>query len=253
MGSRGWAYSELEMDKLIKAGKILFGKDESVMPQLKNYLFEDDTSLAKSVLFFDTQSTTKWIKANKFEFAFPKPIELLEHIFQMYPDKNALILDSFAGSGTTAHAVINLNKSDCGNRKFILIEMEDYAESITAERVRRIGGNFDYYEVGAKVFIDDEINADLDIEKVREYIWQADTHTEYLKPTGDCPEFIGVHKNVAYYFTESLNYDFLATMRTRAEEYVIYAESCAIDKDFLYKYKIEFRKIPRDIMRYDIN
>lgn len=49
-----------------------------------------------------------------------------------------IILDSFAGSGTTAHAVLNLNKKDKGNRKFILVEMEDYAENITAERVRRV-------------------------------------------------------------------------------------------------------------------
>ena len=126
-----------------------------------------------------------------------------------------------------------------------------YAESITAERVKRVGGDFDYYEVGAEIFIDDEINPALDNEKIREYIWQVDTHSEYVKPAGDCPEFMGVYKNVAYYFTEILDYEFLATMRTRANEYVIYAESCAVDKDFLYKYKIEFRKVPRDILKYD--
>ena len=52
--------------------------------------------------------------------------------------ENSIVLDSFAGSGTTAHAVLNLNKQDGGNRKFILIEMEDYAETITAERVKRV-------------------------------------------------------------------------------------------------------------------
>jgi len=52
--------------------------------------------------------------------------------------KNGLVLDSFAGSGTTAHAVLALNKEDGGNRKFILVECEDYADSITAERLRRV-------------------------------------------------------------------------------------------------------------------
>ena len=79
-------------------------------------------------------------------------------------DKNAVILDSFAGSGTTAHAVLDLNKEDGGNRQFILIECEDYARSITAERVRRVikgvpttkkeklkqgsGGSFTYCSLG---------------------------------------------------------------------------------------------------------
>ncbi|MFX5233381.1 DNA methyltransferase, partial [Acinetobacter baumannii] len=71
-------------------------------------------------------------------FATPKPPRLIEKIIQISLCSNEIILDSFAGSGTTAHAVLNLNKQDGGNRKFILIEMEDYANSITAERVKRV-------------------------------------------------------------------------------------------------------------------
>ena len=199
-----------------------------------------------------TAKGTILIKNLGINFSYPKPVELIEHILKISTDKNSIVLDSFAGSGTTAHAVINLNREDGGNRKFILIEMEDYAENITAERVRRVGGSFDFYEVGAQVFIDDELNADLDVEKIREYIWQVDTHTEYLKAeVDDCAEFIGVHKNVAYYLTEILDYEFLATMRTRADNYVIYAETCTVDKEFLYKHRIEFRKVPRDILRYE--
>ena len=57
---------------------------------------------------------------------------LIEYIINVVSDKNSIILDSFAGSGTTAHAVLNMNKSDDGNRKFILVEMEDYAEELRA-------------------------------------------------------------------------------------------------------------------------
>ena len=219
--------------------------------------YREEKKMARSVWmekdFLNAKGTllVKEIFGGK-SFDYPKSLDVLLRIIEMATDKNSIILDAFAGSGTTAHAVINLNKSDGGQRKFILIEMEDYAESITAERVRRIGGNFDFYELGGQIFIDDELNADLDIEKIREYIWQVDTHTEYVKPAEDCPEFMGVHKNVAYYFAETLDYEFLSTMRTRADEYVIYAETCAVDKDFLYKYKIEFRKVPRDILRYEV-
>ena len=71
-------------------------------------------------------------------FDTPKPYRLIERILQIASDSDSIILDSFAGSGTTAHAVLNMNKADGGHRKFILVEMMDYADSITAERVKRV-------------------------------------------------------------------------------------------------------------------
>ena len=71
-------------------------------------------------------------------FENPKPPGLVKHLIELVCDQNALILDSFAGSGTTAHAVLALNKEDGGNRKFILVECEDFADTITAERIRRV-------------------------------------------------------------------------------------------------------------------
>lgn len=70
-------------------------------------------------------------------FDTPKPIELIERILELAENDSALILDSFAGSGTTAHAVLKANAKDNGTRKFILVEGEDYADQLTAERVRR--------------------------------------------------------------------------------------------------------------------
>ena len=63
---------------------------------------------------------------------------MLTRIIRLSTDKDSIILDSFTGSGTAAHAVLALNKEDGGNRKFILVECEDYADKITAERVRRV-------------------------------------------------------------------------------------------------------------------
>ena len=68
----------------------------------------------------------------------PKPVELMEKIVSLFKKRNCLVLDSFAGSATTAHAVLALNEKDEGNRKFILVECEDYADKVTAERVRRV-------------------------------------------------------------------------------------------------------------------
>ena len=72
------------------------------------------------------------------KFQHPKPVELIKRCIQISTKPGDIILDSFAGSGTTAHAVLALNKEDGGNRKFILVECEDYADTITAERVRRV-------------------------------------------------------------------------------------------------------------------
>ena len=98
------------------------------------------------------------------QFSYPKPSTLVKEIVSLCTKENDIILDSFAGSGTTAHAVLALNQSDGGNRKFILVECEDYADTITAERVRRVsngvpgardkslqeglGGSFTYCTLG---------------------------------------------------------------------------------------------------------
>lgn len=84
------------------------------------------------------------ILEEKDKFPYPKPTHLIEDIISRISSKDAIILDSFAGSGTTAHAVLDLNKKDGGNRKFILIEMMDYADTITAERVKRVITGYPY-------------------------------------------------------------------------------------------------------------
>jgi adenine-specific DNA-methyltransferase len=102
-------------------------------------------------------------------FDYPKPTTLIKHLLDVVNDKDMLVLDSFAGSGTTAQAVLELNAEDGGSRKFILIEQEDYADTVTAERVRRVikgvkaskdeslqnglGGAFTYYMRGAMTFV----------------------------------------------------------------------------------------------------
>jgi adenine-specific DNA-methyltransferase len=70
-------------------------------------------------------------------FSYPKPVKLLKHLLKIVDNKNAIVLDFFAGSGTTAHATLDLNKEDGGNRLFVLIEQMDYIETLTVERIKR--------------------------------------------------------------------------------------------------------------------
>lgn len=202
-------------------------------------------------------------------FDTPKPCRLLEFVLSVAGDENTLILDSFAGSGTTAHAVLNMNKADGGNRKFILIEMMDYADSITAERVKRVikgygedkkavpgtGGNFSYYELGEPLMIGDNLNEAVGADKIREYIWFTETKENFQNPNADKPYYLGSTAQTGYYFFYEpnracvLDYKFLSTITVKADNYVIYADRCAINTDDLQKLKVIFKKIPRDITK----
>ena len=202
-------------------------------------------------------------------FDTPKPTRLIERILQIATDPDSIILDSFAGSGTTAHAVLNMNKSDGGKRKFILVEMMDYADSITAERVRRVidgygegkkavegtGGNFSYYELGMPIFNGELLNEEIGEEEIRKYVYYTETRNPPEPRKPEEPAYLGTYLDTAYYFhyskeeSTTLDRDFLKTIKTRALGYMIYADICLLSENELDKYHITFKKIPRDISR----
>lgn len=275
-------FPRLSKDSLLNAyeeGRLWFGKNGTNVPRLKKYLNEVQQGMViNSILFNEDVGSTqmakedvkKILKANVFDT--PKPSGLIEKLVQLSSDKSSIILDSFSGSGTTAHAVLNLNKQDGGNRKFILIEMEDYAESITAERVKRVingyadkegtGGSFTYYELGQPLFIGDNseyINEAVGIEKIRQYIWYSETRTAFTEDiaANSANEFfLGKKDTTAYYFIyqkdalTTLDYETLATINVKAESYVVYADNCLLPKEFMLQHNIVFKKIPRDITRF---
>lgn len=81
---------------------------------------------------------------NKNDFPQPKSVDFVMELINSITTKDSIVLDSFAGSGTTAHAVLKLNESDSGNRKFILVEMENYADEITASRIKKVSQGYDF-------------------------------------------------------------------------------------------------------------
>jgi adenine-specific DNA-methyltransferase len=205
------------------------------------------------------------------QFDTPKPTRLLERIIKISTESDSIILDSFAGSGTTAHAVLNMNKADGGNRKFILIEMMDYADSITAERVKRVikgygegksavpgtGGDFSFYDLGeVLLLLDGNLNESIGVERIRSYVWYTETQ-EAMPPAPDTdnPYFLGQSKGTGYYFyyekdaVTTLDHAFLSTIKQSADGYTIYADLCALSDAELAKWNITFKKIPRDIAK----
>ncbi|CAM3398749.1 site-specific DNA-methyltransferase (adenine-specific) [Flavobacterium longum] len=274
--SRCWKNIESVFLKAHEEGRMWYGKNGDGVPRRKTYLAEREgvaswtwwtneevghnqegkqeiNSIFDSASLFDT----------------PKPSRLIERILHLYVNPGEIILDSFAGSGTTAHAVLNLNKADGGNRKFILIEMEEYADTITAERVKRVingygenskavegtGGNFSYYTLGETVFLEDGfLNENIGIDKINEYVWFTETRTKYEPQTE--PYLLGKKEGTAYYFFydkdsgTTLDESFLRKVKTKADQYIIYADNCLLDEALMQKYHIVFKKIPRDITRF---
>ncbi|NLE00428.1 MAG: site-specific DNA-methyltransferase, partial [Fibrobacter sp.] len=133
-------------------------------------------------------------------------------------DTDSIILDSFAGSGTTGHAVLHLNKETCGNRKFILIECEDYANRTTAERIRRVikgipeskeksfrdglNGSFSYFELGEPIEIENILEGKNlpSYNDLARYVFYTATGEEFVPENIDeSRSFIGESKDYAVY------------------------------------------------------
>ena len=210
-------------------------------------------------------------------FATPKPTELIKHLLQIGTDKDSIILDSFAGSGTTAHAVLDLNKEDGGSRKFILVEMEDYADKITAERVRRVikgvktakdenlknglGGSFSYFELG-KPIDTERILKGKDLPTFAEmarYIFYTATSEEFNeKKVNEKSGFIGESKEYQVYLLYKPDMEYLkstALTLERAEtlgkftgkKRLIFAPAKYLDQEHLLRYHIDFAQLPFEI------
>ena len=274
-----WAMGKDGVAKQIEAGTLVWKRrnrngTEVWEPYTREYAPEIPTRPYPSIWAdLPTMRQAKAVLREIFQtadlFDTPKPSELIERLLQMTGSKDSIILDSFAGSGTTAHAVLNMNKADGGHRKFILVEMMDYADSITAERVKRVirgygegknavdgtGGSFSFYDLGEPLLVGDCLNEAVAPEKIREYIWFMETKQPYAPPSGGNPYYLGQHNDTGYYFyyepqrVTVLDYAFLSTITEKADGTVIYADRCSISEDKLAKMGVTFKKIPRDISR----
>ena len=167
-----WRYSATRFNDMVADNRVYFGPEGNNVPSIKRFLSEVRQGVTPLTIWQygevgHTQSATQGLNSMGIAFSNPKPPTLIDRILRIATGPNDLVLDSFAGSGTTAHAVLALNKEDGGNRKFILVECEDYADTTTAERVRRVisgvpnardkslqeglGGSFTYCTVGEPI------------------------------------------------------------------------------------------------------
>ena len=220
--TRVWAMSKEVHDLNVTENRIWWGaKGTNSVPALKNFLSEIQqgmmpVSLLKYEVVGHTDEAAKelrelvpWIKFT------PKPTRLIQHLLRIATDKDSLILDSFAGSGTTGHAVLKQNAEDGGNRRFILVEMnENIAQKVTAERVKRVatgytnakgnaveglGGGFQFCRLSAEPLFtaEGQIRSDVTFAQLAEFVWFAETGSGYTGQ-GDSP-LLGVHEGRGIY------------------------------------------------------
>ena len=129
--TRGWAYSEQRMHELIEEGRVYFPEAEGSRPRYKRYLSEVPGLISKTILPYELVGHTDGSKkaldtligGNIFDF--PKPVDLIKYFSTLGSDNKSIILDFFSGSGTTAHAVMQLNAEDGGNRKHIQVQLPE--------------------------------------------------------------------------------------------------------------------------------
>lgn len=274
---RVWAYPKDSYERLLLGNRVYFGKDKKGIPQRVIYDFE---SVGKPVSnFWDNIATNKEGKKEIIEifggnlFDTPKPSDLIKKILSLSTDKDSLVLDSFAGSGTTAHAVLQLNKEDGGNRKFILVEMEDYADKITAERVRRVirgygdkegtGGTFSYFDLGKPIEIESLLSGEnlpsyIDLAR---YVFYTATGEEFDESKIDEEKnFIGESKEYEVYLfykpdLEYLKNTALTLDRARSlgkvnrKRRLVFAPTKYLDQEHLDELKIDFAQLPFEIYK----
>jgi adenine-specific DNA-methyltransferase len=164
-----WRVSKARFEELDRDGRIWWGADGNNQPRLKRYLTDVKAGRVPQTIWSyndvgHTQDAKKeLLNILDFEnsgdvFVTPKPRDLILRVLALATGPDSIVLDSFAGSGTTGHAVLEANKRDGGNRRFILVEMEDYADGLTAERVRRIMKGYQFQGTQRTELLRERIN-----------------------------------------------------------------------------------------------
>ena len=161
---RCWSREESQWLELVESGLAYFGKNGDGAPSYKKYLKDAETVVPTTwwphELSGHTDESSKELSAFNLGVSFetPKPVRLLQRILGIATQPDSIILDSFAGSGTTAHAVLQANQKDNGYRKFILVECEKYADELTAERVRKVINGYSFNGSQKEILHTESIN-----------------------------------------------------------------------------------------------
>ena len=283
-----WRVSKEKFLELDRDKRIWWGKNGSAIPQIKRFLSETKQGVVPQTMwFYQDVGHTQDAKQELLQvvdfpdsdsvFITPKPTRLIARITQIASNPDDLILDSFAGSGTTAHAVLKLNKEDGGNRRFILVEMEPkVARETTAERVRRVaqgytnakgerveglGGGFRYCELGEPLFDESgKIRDTVSFTDLARHVYFSETGEPLPRENVPNTPFLGACRGVGIYLLYNgilrdkrsnggnvLTRAVLAQLPPFDGQKVVYCAGCLLGRDRLQAERIVVRQTPYEI------
>jgi len=286
-----WRVSRERFDELDKDNRIWWGKAGANRPGMKRFFSDVRDGVVPQTLWpWREVGSTRNAKqefsqimavgAAQDLFITPKPTKLIERIIQIAGDKDSIILDSFAGSGTTGHAVAQMNKSDGGSRRFILVEMDEgIVRDVTAQRLRKVieghtsargekvealGGGFRFCKLGTALFDDaGNIAGEVRFPDLAAHVFFTETGSPIpARASGKTP-LLGVHQGKAVYLlfngvlgdkrpaggnvlTHTIAQDLPAHPAGKGPR-VVYGEACRLGPKSLEHYGITFRQIPFEL------
>lgn len=288
--TRVWRFSRDVHEQKARDNRVWWGANgKNKVPAYKSFLSEVKQGRVPTTIWSYEEAGHNQLARQELNeilpdapFDTPKPVQLIERIIQIAcaPSEEEIILDSFAGSGTTAHAVLKLNNEDNGNRKFITIECEDYADKITAERVRRVikgvkesknenlqkglGGSFSYYELGDPLDIDSMLDGKKlpTFENLAHYAFFTSTGETFdPKKMSEKDCYLGASSTYEVFMLYApdgdklremaLNLDFAEKIEKKfpKKPKLVFAPACYLEEYDLRDRNIRFAQLPFEIYR----
>src|SRR5665213_864192 len=279
--NKGWRYSQETMAEKIRDGRIIWPKSPSGRPRHKKYIADlqsEFTGFSSIIESGNTNEGTEEVQniLGKADFIFPKPRSLIQSLIaQVATGKGDIVLDSFAGSGTTGHAVLQLNE-DGNDRRFILIEMDQKISSeVTAERLKRVingygdtpglSGGFRFCTLAEPLFDErGQINSNVKFSDLAHHVFFTETGEPMPKRPDKRTPLLGVHNGRAIYLLFNgilgdkqpqggnvLTNDVLKILPQPNHDFagarVIYGTACRLSANRLKREGVTFRQIPYEI------
>lgn len=281
--STGWRWEEPRTLAALAEGppRIHFGPDHTTIPNRKSYLFEIDTEPFSSVFYKDGRAATLQVEAllGKGAFEFPKDADVLADLIGLVTGKDDIILDSFAGSGTTAHAVMLLNERDGGHRRYVLVELEeDIARSKTIKRIEGAARSIEsqrppdddtgrpvlgcsYVELGETLLDESHaIRSSVTYDQLGQFVYFSETGLPRPSQASKGIPLLGIHEGEAVYLLYNgvlgdrrpeggnvLTSAILAGLPAHDGPKVVYGEGCRLGSARLERERIVFKQTPYDV------
>jgi adenine-specific DNA-methyltransferase len=285
-----WRFSPAAFEEMNKDGRVWWGEAGGNMPRLKRFLTEVKAGVVPQTLWFyedvgHTQDAKRELlsvldfKKSEDVFVTLKPTGLIERMLEIATKKDSFVLDAFAGSGSTGQAVLQLNKRDGGARRFILIESEEYAENLTANRLRGVingvakakdenlkqglGGSFTFVEVGNSMQLESLLKGSKfpSYEDLAAYVFYTATGEDFdaraiNKKTG----FIGTSTKYDVFLFYEPNLDYLKNTaltldiarglpKGSGKRRLVFAPTKYLDSIHLEEHQIDFCQLPFEIYK----